>query len=198
MTIAIETPVTVTDDIHTATDAASTLADVLNRAVIAGNTVVTKKYGADSDKRSPLAAVKLAKAVADDISGAHKSKGGARANVLAVLDSLATLALSPTDTVLVSLSRARLDLLAAEKREATKAASEARAAAKAVLNDRTAAKADRIAALELMTEIDDVVVNSRNAVKFGALVKAIEAARDFGYTREQISSVVDAAFGIGI
>lgn len=191
MTIATLETVTVdaTARIHAATDASASIADVLARATVAGNAVISKAYGVGNDvKRNPSTAVKLAKSVADDISGASKSKGGARANVLAVLDALGDD--MPTAALLVTLSRARLDALALAARAATKAKSEARASAKSVLNDRGAAKSDRIAALELMTEIDGESDRAKSDRVWGTLTKAIDAARAAGFTVEQIYSAI--------
>lgn len=193
------------DATRVALDASASLAAVLTRALTAGNAVIVKAYGADTDttgKRDPRAAVKLAKAVADDFAGAAKGKGMARARVLAVrslFDTVAPDALladgqSPTDTMLVTLSRTVLDKFAADAREERKAVAERRASLNSVYNDRTADPDARREAAHAVMAIDSEIQNTKAQAKFDALNRALATAKAAGISRESILSAVEAVY----
>ena len=114
--------------------AAEQLADALDSVKHAGDNVIVARYGADID----LSAVRLAKRAADELAGNTKSRGGARADVLAVLDALTSVD-ALTDATFVAAARARLDANAADKR----ARRDRKQALAAQVNDKSASVAAR-------------------------------------------------------
>jgi len=135
-----------------ATKASEAIAATLAAAGNASAAAITAAYGADVTP----AAVRLAKRAADELSGAAKSRGGARADVLAVRDAIAdTLSTQSgvklTDALLVAAASNRLAALAAAKRERT----ERKQQLAATLKDSGATLAARTAALEVLAGMDD-------------------------------------------
>lgn len=169
--------------------ASERLAEALAAATSAGNAVLIKRYGADIDP----AAVKLAKRAADEMSGGTKSRGGARADVLAVLATLADVD-TITDRTFVAAARARLDELAADKRARTEHKKEL--AAK--VNDKSATIESRTGALEVLAGMDA----ADSAVKSAAIVTrlngAIMAARVDGMSEVDMLALVAAAFKVAL
>lgn len=169
--------------VSAAVGASERLSDVLNRAKVAGTAVIVGQYGADID----LAAVRLAKRAADELSGSAKSRGGARANVLAVVD-YATAAPIVSDTVLVAGARARLDANAAY----AKARREDKAALAAKVNDHTASFDERVAAMSVLVGMDDADADAKHAHALATLNAALASAVKNGVTLSELSDALDA------
>lgn len=162
------------------------LTDALTAASNAGNAVLVARYGADIDP----AAVKLARSAALEMSGGTKSRGGARANVLAVIDALTDVD-SLSDKVFVAAARTRLDQLAADKRARTERKKEL--AAK--VNDQSASVTERTAALEVLAGMDSADAGVKSAAIIDRLIKAIAAAHDDGMGEYEIHELVSLAYG---
>lgn len=161
------------------------LTDALTAASNAGNAVLVARYGADIDP----AAVKLAKSAAVELSGGTKSRGGARANVLAVIDALAGID-TLTDKVFVAAARTRLDQLAADKRARTDRKKEL--AAK--VNDQSAPLSARTGALEALAGMDQADSAVKSAGIIDRVTKAILAARADGVTESDMHDIVAGAY----
>lgn len=163
------------------------LTDALTAASNAGNAVLVARYGADIDP----AAVKLARSAALEMSGGTKSRGGARANVLAVIDALTDVD-SLSDKVFVAAARTRLDQLAADKRARTERKKEL--AAK--VNDQSASVTERTAALEVLAGMDSADAGVKSAAIIDRLIKAIAAAHDDRVPASEIHELVDLAYAV--
>lgn len=169
--------------------ASEVMASALLTAKGAAEAAMVKHFGADITS----AAVRLAKRAADELAGTTKSRGGARADVLAVL---ATVEGIDDDTltakVFVAAARARLDANAAYKRDR---ASQKSALAK-VVNDSSASLDERAAALG---QLDGMETADNDAKRYEA-VKSLSASLDraiaAGATLEVVLAMVESAFEV--
>ncbi len=172
-----------------ASDAATKLAATLAASVTARDAVIVKNYG---DGVTP-AAIRLAKRAADELSGANKSRGGARADVLAVLDTLAGV-----DTL-----DARAFALAAAARLAANAADQAaRRERKRALadqhNDSNLPLATRAAALEVLAGMDDEDNQAKSAAVTRRVADVFAAAVAAGIPARAIADMLATAYGVNV
>lgn len=175
------------------------LAASLTAAKAAGTAVLVKHYGAGAD----TATVSLAAKAAGVMGGGAKPRGGAadRINktIAAVGDYTATHTDQPlTAAVYYTAARAVLDAHKTAEAARRKGLKDDRAAAKAVLNNRGASKADRIAALDLMSEIDAMPATAKADALTARVTAALTAARDAGMTLQQIDSIIGDVFPVEI
>jgi hypothetical protein len=181
-------------------DVAVSLADTLAKASAAGERIVSKLYGDGAS----VAAVKLALRAAHVLDGTSKAptSGGNATTTNAVVREVrdagtydeAALMAAAVHVLAVKAEAERV------RREAAKADRDAlaadRAAAKAVLNDRGRSKADRIQALDLMSEIDGMGAAAKADAKRATFTRALESFRDAGFTREQALAILDEVFPV--
>lgn len=161
--------------------ASARFADALSGAKGAAAAVIVSMYGADVD----TTAVRLAKRAADELSGAAKSRGGARADVLAVVNSVDGID-ALTDSVFIAAARARLDANAAFKRERR----EAKQAQADVVNDSAATAEQRHAALKVLTGMDEQDSEAKRAAARQRFGTAAAAALEAGITADELTALV--------
>lgn len=169
--------------------AAEALAATLAASNTARDTVIVKHYG---DGVTP-AAVRLAKRAADELSGAAKSRGGARADVLAVLDTLAGV-----DTL-----DARAFTLAAAARLAVNAADvKSRRDRKRTLadqrNDASLPIEARHNALEVLAGMDDEDNKVKRAAVMQRMTAVFESAAKLGIPADTIADTLATAYGVNV
>lgn len=162
----------------------------IKSASLAGLTVYTSTYGADVKP----AAVKLALRAAREASGEEsKSKGGARADVIAVLATVDTAPVFGTDAaprVYLAAATARLAELAAAKRART-----ARKSALAdTVNSAAASAEQRHAALDVLTGMDDADKGAKRAALIARLAAVVESAREGGLSQEDCMAIIETAY----
>jgi hypothetical protein len=167
------------------------LAASLTASKVAGTAVLVKHYGKGAD----TASVGLAAKAAAVMGGGAKPRGGAADRINKVIAAVADYTATHTDqpltaAVFYTAARATLDAHKAAEAARRKANKDDRAAAKAVLNDRSANKADRLAALDLMSEIDEMPAAAKRDAVRARLTAALTAARDAGFTVEQVDSIL--------
>lgn len=172
-----------------ATDAATKLAATLTASITARDAIIIKHYG---DGVTP-AAVRLAKRAADELSGARKSRGGARADVLAVLETL-----TGVDTL-----DARAFALAAAARLAANAADvKSRRERKRALadqhNDSSLPLATRAAALEVLAGMDDEDNKAKGAAVTRRVADALAAAVAAGIPAQAVADMLADAYGVNV
>ena len=166
--------------------ASEVMASALLTAKGAAEAAMVKHFGADVTS----AAVRLAKRAADELAGTTKSRGGARADVLAVL---ATVEGIEDDTltakVFVAAARARLDANAAYKRDR---ASQKSALAK-VVNDSSASLDERAAALGQLDGMETQDGLAKDAALVNRLDSVLDACFKAGMTGDTIHAAWHAA-----
>jgi hypothetical protein len=165
--------------------ASERLSEALTGAKGASDAVIVARYGADVDS----VAVRLAKRAADELSGATKSRGGMRADVLAVLDTLANVD-ALTDSAFVASARARLDANAADKR----ARRERKQGLADILNDSSATMESRAGALSALVGMDDADLAAKRAKVAERLNSALVAARAAGIGEADVHVAVTRAY----
>lgn len=173
--------------ISAATAASERLSHTLDAAKGAGNAVIVSAYGADID----MAAVRLAKRAADELAGSAKSRGGARADVLAVV-AYAVKAKAYGELVFVAGARVRLDANAA----AAKARLDTKRALAAKVNDNTATLDERAAALGVLVGMDDADAAAKHLAAGKSLSDAIDRAKAAGVTRDSMLAMIEDAFEV--
>ena len=163
------------------------LGDCLTAAKGASAALIVTRYGADID----VTAIRLAKRAADELSGKTKSRGGARADVLGVLHALeATDTL--TDLVFVAAARTQLDAAAADRRRRN----EQKKDLANKVNDKSATLAQRTAALEVLTGMDDADAKVKADSAIRRLNDAIMAAQVGGLSEVDALEMVHAAYAV--
>lgn len=172
-----------------ATDAATKLAATLAASVTARDAIITKHYG---DGVTP-AAIRLARRAADELSGASKSRGGARADVLAVLDTLAG----------VDKLDARAFALAAAARLAANAADvksrrDRKRALTDTINDAAASLVTRAAALDVLAGMDDADADAKRAAVTRRVADVLAAAVSAGIPADTLADMLATAYGVNV
>jgi len=165
--------------------AAADLGAIISAAKRASEREFIDAIGADAKP----AAVRLAKRAADEAAGLAKSRGGARADALAVLAALDGKPL--TARTLVAAATNRL----AQNAAAAKSRNDAKRAAAAVTRDATATLAERQDALAVVAAMDAEDANAKRVRLTNAVSSALAAARDGGVTVEAIAHVIAATYG---
>lgn len=190
MSKTITVPEGVTPAMHAAATAASEkLAASLKAADAARDGKLVRAYGADVTP----AAVRLAKRAADELSGASKSRGGARANVLAVAEAVrAHEAAEVSDKLFVAAAAARMAELAAaakERRDRKRELAD-------TVNDAGSSLAARSAALEVLAGMEDADARAKLDAKLKRFGAAIIGCRDAGATADVLADMIAAAYGV--
>lgn len=172
-----------------ATVASEKLAAALTAAKGARDGVIVKRYGSDVTP----AAVTLAKRAADEISGASKSRGGARARVLAVVAAIAD-DIDVTDAVMVA---AALGVLAADAADAQARRDRKRALADAV-NDASSSLSARSAALDVLAGMDDADADAKRANVRRRVADVLAASVTAGIAADDVARMLADAYGVGV
>lgn len=188
MATALAAPADITETQRTAAAAA---AKTLGDATAAGAAAAAKTLADTLGAVATPAAVKLAKRAADEMSGATKSRGGARADVLAVLRAVAAVA-KPTAAAFVKVAAARLE----ENRLAKIRERETRAALAKTANDKHATEGERAAAFGELVEYDARDGAARDAAARDAFKRAAAAAAKHQVSLVFAFEALAAAYGV--
>jgi hypothetical protein len=172
-----------------ATVASEKLAAALAAAKGARDGVIVKRYGADVTP----AAVALAKRAADEMSGASKSRGGARARVLAVVAGIAD-DVVVTDAVVVA---AALSVLAAHAKSEQERRDRKRALTDAV-NDASSSLTARAAALDVLAGMDDADADAKRATVRRRVADVLAASVAAGLAADDVARMLADAYGVGV
>jgi hypothetical protein len=182
--------VVVPDGITAARAAAATLASeritaTLTASKSAAGNVIVKTWGADTTP----AALRLAKRAADEISGASKSRGGARADVLAVVNMVEGDAFTPAAVVAAALARLADNAKAVADRRARK-----QGLADAV-NDGSLGIRARQSALSVLAGMDDADADAKRLAAGKRLADALAAAVLAGVPLDTVATMTGDAYG---
>lgn len=172
-----------------ATVASEKLAEALAAATSARNGVIVKRYGADVTP----AAVSLAKRAADEMSGAAKSRGGARARVLAVVAAISD-DIDVTDATVVA---AALSVLADEARAAKERRDRKRTLADAV-NDASSSLTARAAALDVLAGMDEADADAKRATVRKRVAEVLAASVTAGLAADDVARMLADAYGVAV
>jgi len=186
-TVTVGAPVAPSGDIVViSTHAAAVVAAERLTAALAGakgasDAVIVARYGADIDS----AAVRLAKRAAMELAGGDKSRGEARQDILAVIDSITKGNAAITDMTLVAAARIRLDSNSAAKR----ARREQKKTLAAKVNDSHSTLDDRAAALAVLVGMDDADDVTKEIAAVAAFKRALATALKAGISADKLINI---------
>lgn len=169
--------------------ASEKLAGVIQSAGAASGAAYATAYGADVTPAS----VKLAKRAADELAGLSKSKGGARADVLAVLATLADRpAREVTPAAFVAAARVRMD----ENARAVKDRRDRKRALADTVNDSAATISQRAAALDVLAGMDAADSDAKGKQLLATFAAHVDKLAAHGIPADVLAELVATRYGV--